>query len=222
MGPPEQRSQEATKMNVRSTQSLNRGPSTQHTTVPLYMTARAEAAAVKAPSQQVKRRLQEEDGEGTRDRITKQIKPDPGLKSMTPMLTSLTLHASSRETNKTRDGSPAVGKTKKALVDLNLGDCRVVLNQTENYPLKRDKTGIIIIEVKGYDQGKVMTPGSRRVTLRKRKFPQKMEKPAGRFTNLGTTTSIQSKQTLGDGKEKKEEAPRLAPLVQLTLGQKLR
>ena len=53
-----------------------------------------------------------------------------------------------------------------------------------------------------------MTPGSRRVTLRKRKFPQKIEKPEGRFTNLGTTTSIQSKQTLGDGKEKKEEAPR--------------
>ena len=124
MGPPEQRSQEATKMNVRSTQSLKPGPSTQHTTVPLYMTAGAEAAAVKATSQQVKRRLEEEDREGTRDRTTKQIKSDPGLSSMTPVLASLTLHAFSRETNKIRDGSPAAGKTKKAL----MGDCRVVQN----------------------------------------------------------------------------------------------
>ena len=35
-----------------------------------------------------------------------------------------------------------------------------------------------------------------------------MEKPAGKFTNPGTVTSVQSKQNLGDGKEKKEEAPR--------------
>ena len=121
-------------MNARSTQLLNRGPSTQHTTVPLYMTAGAEAVAVKATSQQVKRRLQEEDGEGTRDRITKQIKPDPGLNSMTPMLASLTLHASSRKINKTRDDSPAAGKTKKALMDLNMGTAGWFKTKLETIP----------------------------------------------------------------------------------------
>ena len=76
MGPPEQRSHEATKKEVRSTELVDPRPSTQHTIVPLYMAAGAEAAAVRATSQQVKRPLEEEDPEGTRVQTTKQIKPD--------------------------------------------------------------------------------------------------------------------------------------------------
>ena len=48
----------------------------------------------------------------------------------------------------------------KALKDLNLGDYVIIGNQTGNYPLRWDKTGVII-EARGYDQYKVMTHGSR-------------------------------------------------------------
>ena len=77
MGPPEQRSYETKKKDVSSTHSVDPRPSTQHTIVPLYMAAGAEAAAVRATSQQVKRWVEEEDSEETSVQI-KQIKPDNG------------------------------------------------------------------------------------------------------------------------------------------------
>ena len=95
----------------------------------------------------------------------------------------------------------------KALVDLNMGNYVAIQNQTGNYPLRWEKTGVII-EAKGYDQYKVMTHGLRRVMLRNRKFLRKIEKPALRFTNPGTTTSFQPRQSLGEDQEKQEEAPR--------------
>ena len=48
----------------------------------------------------------------------------------------------------------------KVLKNLNVGDCIVIQNQSGNYPLRWDKTGIII-EARGYVQYKVMTHGSR-------------------------------------------------------------
>ena len=80
------------------------------------MAAGAEAAAVRATSQQVKRRLEEEDSEETSVQTTKQIKPDQGLNSMAHAFASLTLHASSEETKKTRDDSPAPGNSKKDVI----------------------------------------------------------------------------------------------------------
>ena len=44
-----------------------------------------------------------------------------------------------------------LSERRKALMDLDMGDCMVIQNQTGNYPLRWDKTGIIV-EVKGYNQ----------------------------------------------------------------------
>ena len=57
----------------------------------------------------------------------------------------------------------------------------VIQNQTVNYPLRWDKTGVII-KAKGFNQYQVMTHGSQRVTLRNRKFLRKINHPIQRFT----------------------------------------
>ena len=69
----------------------------------------------------------------------------------------------------------------KSLKKLNEGDNVVIQNQTGNYPLRWDKTGVII-EAKGFDQYHVMMHGSRRITLRNRKFLRKIDNPTTRFT----------------------------------------
>ena len=43
-----------------------------------------------------------------------------------------------------------LSKRMKALLDLNMGDYVVIQNQMGNYPLRWDKTGVII-KAKGYD-----------------------------------------------------------------------
>ena len=68
----------------------------------------------------------------------------------------------------------------KELKELNEGDQVIIQNQTGNYPLRWDKTGTVI-KIKGYDQYQVMTHGSRRLTLRNRKFLRKIEHPNQRF-----------------------------------------
>ena len=47
-----------------------------------------------------------------------------------------------------------------------------VQNQSGNYPKKWDKRGKVV-EIKGFDQYRVMVEGSRKVTLRNRKFLRK-------------------------------------------------
>ena len=95
---PEQRSDEATTNNMkdgRSTQPVDSRLSTQRP-IPSYMAAGAEAAAVRAKSEQVKRRLEEEDSQETNTHITKQIKSDS--EKMAHAFASLTLHAASEDT----------------------------------------------------------------------------------------------------------------------------
>ena len=60
----------------------------------------------------------------------------------------------------------------RRLPPLKVGDKVRIQNQIGNYPLKWDKTGCII-EVKQFDQYVVRVDGSRRVTLRNRKFLRK-------------------------------------------------
>ena len=57
----------------------------------------------------------------------------------------------------------------------------VIQNQTGNYPRRWDKTGVVI-RAKGFDQYQIMTHGSRRITLRNRKFLRKIDHPSQRFT----------------------------------------
>ena len=60
----------------------------------------------------------------------------------------------------------------KELLPLQVGDNVFVQNQSGNYPRKWDKRGRVV-EVKGFDQYVVMVDGSRRVTLRNRKYLRK-------------------------------------------------
>ena len=57
----------------------------------------------------------------------------------------------------------------KWLPPLAIGDCLRMQNQIGHYPLKWDKTGVII-EVRQFDQYAVKVDGSGRVTLRNREF----------------------------------------------------
>ena len=65
------------------------------------MVAGAEAAAVRATSQPVKRHLEEEDSQEAKTQINKQIKSDSGLSNMAHAFASLTLHDASEETKET-------------------------------------------------------------------------------------------------------------------------
>ena len=60
----------------------------------------------------------------------------------------------------------------KRLPPLKVGDQVRVQNQTGLHPLKWDKTGTVI-EVRQFDQYAIRVDGSRRVTLRNRKFLRK-------------------------------------------------
>ena len=68
-------------------------------------------------------------------------------------------------------------RTLKPLIP---GDTVFIQNQTGNNPLRWDKTGVVL-EAKGYDQYKIMVDGSRRITLRNRKFLRKMEHTRVRY-----------------------------------------
>ena len=57
----------------------------------------------------------------------------------------------------------------KELPQLKVGDHVFIQNQSGNYPKKWDRRGTVV-ENKGFDQYRVMVEGSRRVTLRNRKF----------------------------------------------------
>ncbi|GAB1597479.1 hypothetical protein Ahia01_000965400, partial [Argonauta hians] len=71
----------------------------------------------------------------------------------------------------------------RTLIPLTIGDRVRVQNQVGPHPLKWDKTGTII-EVKQFDQYMVRIDGSRRVTLRNRKFLRKFL-PAIPFPEVG-------------------------------------
>ncbi|CAL4067943.1 unnamed protein product, partial [Meganyctiphanes norvegica] len=61
----------------------------------------------------------------------------------------------------------------RRLPPLRVGDHVRLQNQTGNFPLKWDRTGIIV-EVRQFDQYLVKTDGSNRATLRNRKFLRKI------------------------------------------------
>ena len=71
----------------------------------------------------------------------------------------------------------------KSLPPLVVGDLVRIQNQTGNHPLKWDKTGTVI-EVKQFDQYVVRVDGSRRVTLRNRKFLRKFQPAIQRLQKL--------------------------------------
>ena len=60
----------------------------------------------------------------------------------------------------------------KELPPLQVGDNVFIQNQSGNHPLKWDKRGKVV-GVKGFDQYEVMVDGSRRITLRNRKYLRK-------------------------------------------------
>ena len=64
----------------------------------------------------------------------------------------------------------------KALPELKPGDKVIIQNQLGNRPRQWHKTGVIS-KFNGYDQYEVMVDGSRRITLRNRKYLRKIDRP---------------------------------------------
>ena len=62
----------------------------------------------------------------------------------------------------------------KKLKPLEVGDACVVQNQSGNYPKRWDKTSTVI-EIGKFDQYRVRMDGSRRITLRNKKFLRKVD-----------------------------------------------
>jgi hypothetical protein len=67
----------------------------------------------------------------------------------------------------------STNKSRKELPPLAVGDSVVVQNQTGNSPLKWSNTGTVV-EAKPHRQYKIMVDGSRRLTLRNRRFVKKV------------------------------------------------
>ena len=61
----------------------------------------------------------------------------------------------------------------KELIPLAVGDTCVIQNQSGNFPKRWDKTGTIVAQ-EDFDQYRVRLDGSRRITLRNRKFLRKV------------------------------------------------
>ena len=61
----------------------------------------------------------------------------------------------------------------KDLIPLEVGDTCIVQNQIGNFPKRWDKTGTIVAR-EDFDQYRVCMDGSRRITLRNRKFLRKV------------------------------------------------
>ena len=78
------------------------------------------------------------------------------------------LLAKSRE----QDGERLARNTRQ-LEDLPIGTPVVIQNQTGRYPTKWDKTGVIV-EIKPHNQLVIKVDGSRRLTLRNRRFVKKL------------------------------------------------
>jgi hypothetical protein len=86
--------------------------------------------------------------------------------------------------------SERLSEHTKRLPPLAIGNCVRIQNQIGHYPLKWDKTGVII-EVHQFDQYAVKVDGSGRVTLRNRKFLRKFLRKYVPVKSLKTTKTIQ-------------------------------
>ena len=87
----------------------------------------------------------------------------------------------------------------KNLPLLKIGDNVVIQNQLGNQPRRRDRSGTVI-KVNGFDQYEVMTHGSRRITLRNRKYLRKVSPPKDRTI-------------VPDIPQNEEEVPDVTPLT---------
>ena len=93
----------------------------------------------------------------------------------------------------------------KSLPWLVTGEQVVIQNQTGNYPRRWDKTGTIL-EPKGFDQYRVITDGSRRITLRNRRFLRKIVTPEERArTQIPILDDVTEERGIGDDTTQAQE-----------------
>ena len=86
----------------------------------------------------------------------------------------------------------------KSLLSLVTGERVVIQNQTGNYPRRWDKIGTIL-EPKGFDQYRVITDGSRRITLRNIRFLRKIVTPEERArTQIPILDDVTEERGIGD------------------------
>ena len=89
-----------------------------------------------------------------------------------------------------------LSRQTKELPPLQEGDYVLIQNQLGNHPKRWDKRGIVVQANPATRQYKVMTFGSRRLTLRNRRFLRKFTpayKPAGAPTGIsGKTPAVET------------------------------
>ena len=107
----------------------------------------------------------------------------------------------------------------KNLPDLKIGDSVLVQNQLGNEPRRWERRGKIV-EVMPFRQYKVMLDGSRRITLRKRKFVRKyqplkvtdcMKVPTSHYDDHDEPTAEGRYVTVGSADKDHEDSPKSAP-----------
>ena len=96
----------------------------------------------------------------------------------------------------------------KDLPALKKGDLVAVQNQLGNNPRRWDRRGVIV-EVLPYRQYKILLDGSRRITLRNRKFIR-LFKPLQPVDDLSSSNGVQRKQASQEVKQSKQARLRAA------------
>ena len=101
----------------------------------------------------------------------------------------------------------------KTLEPLHSGEWVVIQNQVRNFPRRWDKTGTVL-EPNGFDQYRVVTDGSRRITLRNRKFLRKIQTPEERSIAIGSPRSEETEQVGKVQHDGHQEGPAETPWIE--------
>ena len=94
----------------------------------------------------------------------------------------------------------------KELPELKPGDRVIIQNQLGNRPRQWHKTGVIY-KFNGYDQYEVMVDGSRRITLRNRKFLRKIDRPEVKHFPDDSKTRQQTRHIVRNEDETDDDEP---------------
>ena len=94
----------------------------------------------------------------------------------------------------------------KELPELKPGDRVIIQNQLGNRPRQWHKTGVIY-KFNGYDQYEVMVDGSRRITLRNRKFLRKIDRPEVKHFPDDSKTRQQTRHIVRNEDEFDDDEP---------------
>ena len=96
-------------------------------------------------------------------------------------------------------GGEKLARNTRSLQSLPIGTPAAIQNQSGRYPTKWDKTGVIM-EVRPQEQIVVKVDGSRRLTLRNRRFVHELDPRKTSLEDLRPTTSTTQQQMPRQGR----------------------